>query len=86
MRSFFLLGSFTLFAACSEAPLEDQGEEAAAQIEKQIEGDAQSLEEAADEAVRVLKSEIEEDLEDDGFANPPPATALTDQNEEQENP
>lgn len=70
MRATGLLAlSVLVLSACSDAPLEDQGEEEVAAIEKQIEGDAKSLEAAADEAVRELKSEIETDLSADGVAS-----------------
>lgn len=71
MRKFCLLIlSFGILGACSETPLEDQNEDEVTAIEKQIEGDAKSLEAAADEAVKELKLEIEADLSDDGIATP----------------
>lgn len=82
MHKPLLLASLSLLTACSEAPLEDQGEEAAIQIEKQIEGDAKSLEEAADEAVKVLESDIEEDLTADGFARPVPTIPRATEDQE----
>lgn len=82
MRQLIFLTSLSLLAACSEAPIEDQGEAAIAEIEKQIEGDARSLEEAADEAVKVLESEIEEELTADGFSPALPATQRVTENPE----
>ncbi len=83
MRRLPLLVAISILTACSEAPLEDQSEEAAAEIEKQIQGDAKSLEEAADEAVRVLESEIEEELTADGFARPVPTSPRVSDDQEQ---
>lgn len=82
MRRLSLFASLSILAACSEAPLDDQNEETAVQIEKQIEGDAKSLEEAADAAVKVLESEIDENLEADGFVRPVPTVPTTTQNQE----
>ena len=45
-------------SACSENPIEEQGEDAIAELDRQIERDANSLEEAADEAVQALEAEI----------------------------
>lgn len=70
MRAPALFLSLLMLAACSDAPSVDQGEGTAVAIEKQIEGDAKSLEAAADEAVNVLHSKMEEDLKADGFAKP----------------
>lgn len=64
-RTFLL--SFLLLLGCSETPIEEQDDAAAAEIEKQIEGDAKSLEEAAAEAVNVLETEIEDDLVSAGY-------------------
>ncbi|MEP2102362.1 MAG: hypothetical protein ABJP02_12730 [Parasphingorhabdus sp.] len=65
-----LVIGLALLSACSDAPSETEGEEEVTAIEKQIEGDAKSLEAAADEAVKELKSEIEADLSDDGVSTP----------------
>ena len=70
MRTPALLLCLSLLAACSDAPPEGQGEGSAVAIEKQIEGDAKSLEAAADEAVNVLHSKMEAELKADGFARP----------------
>ena len=59
-------------AACSETPIEEQGEEAVAEMEGLIDREAQSLEQAADEAVKALASEIDAELADDGIAAPEP--------------
>ncbi len=78
-------GTYPLFlglialSACSDAPMEDQGEEEVTAIEKQIEGDAKSLEAAADEAVKELKSEIETDLTADGITTPTISTTQSSQ-------
>lgn len=70
MRASYLLilGSL-IVGACADTPTEDQGQEEVATIENQVEGDAKSLEAAADEAVQELKSEIEADLSADGVVN-----------------
>ncbi len=57
-------------SACSETPIEEQGEDAIAELDRQIERDANSLEEAADEAVQALEAEIAAELEDDGITAP----------------
>ncbi len=62
-----LVPALILLGACSDSPTDDQGEDEKAAIEKQIEGDAKSLEAAADEAVQELQTEIESELEDDGI-------------------
>ena len=82
MRRFILFVSLFALAACSEAPLEDQSERAAAEIEKQIQGDAKSLEAAADEAVKILKSEIDEDLKADGVIESVQETSAVSGNRE----
>lgn len=74
-----LVIGFVVLSGCSDAPLEDQGEEEVIAIEKQIEGDAKSLEAAADEAVKELKSEIETDLSADGVASPATSAAQNSQ-------
>ncbi|GAA0481914.1 hypothetical protein GCM10009096_25200 [Parasphingorhabdus litoris] len=70
LKYYLLCTSILLLGGCSDAPRDDLGEDEATAIEKQIEGDAKSLEAAADEAVKELKSEIEADLSDDGIATP----------------
>lgn len=57
-------------AACSETPVEEQGDEAIAETEKQIQEEAQSLEEAADEAVKLLEQDIDAQLAADGIGAP----------------
>ena len=59
-----------LVAACSETPVEEQGEEAVAEREMQIEEDALSLEEAADEAVKALEADIDSQLAAEGIRAP----------------
>lgn len=59
-----------LLAACSETPVEEMGDEAIAEMEREIQEDAQSLEEAADAAVKVLEEEIDAQLADDGIGAP----------------
>lgn len=82
MRQLIFFVSLSVLAACSEAPIEEQGEAAVVEIEKQIEGDARSLEEAAEEAVKVLEAEIEEELRADGFPRPRSATTRVAENPE----
>lgn len=59
-----------VLASCSETPVEEQGDEAIAEMETRIQEDAQSLEEAADEAVKVLAEDIDAELAADGFVEP----------------
>ena len=59
-------------AACSETPIEEQGDEAVAEMEGLIDREAQSLQQAADEAVKALEEEIDAELADDGIAAPQP--------------
>ncbi len=74
MRIYALLAaSALLLSACSETPVEEKGDEAVAEMEKQIEQDAQSLEEAADEAVKAMAEDIDAELAADGIAGPAPA-------------
>jgi hypothetical protein len=65
-----LVPALLMLAACSEAPMEERGEEAIAELEKQIEDDAQSLELAADEAVKALAEDIDAELAADGIGGP----------------
>lgn len=51
-------------SACSETPLEERDEAEFIEIEKQIEADALSLEQAADEAVKILEADLASDLPD----------------------
>ena len=62
--------AFLMLAACSETPLEERGEEAIKELEVKIEEDAQSLEEAADEAAKVLAEDIDAQLAADGVGAP----------------
>ena len=59
-----------LFGACSETPVEEKGDEAIAEMEKQIEQDALSLEQAADKAAKALAEDIDAELAADGIAEP----------------
>ena len=65
-----LLPAIVLLAACSETPVEDMGEEAIAAHEQQIEEDALSLEQAADEAVKALEEDIDAELNAEGIGAP----------------
>ena len=73
MKSLCIIApALVILAACSETPIEDQGEEAIAEMETEIEEDAQSLEEAADEAVKTLAEDIDAQLADDGIGGAEP--------------
>ena len=65
-----LVPALVMLAACSETPIEEQGEEAIAEQEIQIQEDAQSLEEAADAAVKALEEDIDAELAADGIRDP----------------
>jgi len=65
-----ILPAALILAACSETPVEEKGDEAIAEHEIQIEQDAQSLEEAADKAVKALEADIDAELASDGIADP----------------
>ncbi len=67
-----LVPALLVVAACSETPVEEQGEEAIAEREIEIEEDARSLEEAADEAVRALEEDIDAELAAEGIGGPEP--------------
>lgn len=67
MRALIPFLGLLVLAACSDGSPENQEEGSAVAIEKQIEGDAKSLEAAADEAVNVLKSKEEEELQNEGI-------------------
>ena len=63
-------------SACSETPLEERDDAVIAETEKQIESDAQSLEEAADEAVKILEADLAAELPDPDLnieTGPPPS-------------
>ena len=62
-----LIPALLMLAACSETPVEERGEAAIAEMEQKIEEDAQSLEEAADEAAEVLAKEIDAQLATEGI-------------------
>lgn len=59
-----------ILAACSETPVEEKGDAAIAEMEAEIEQDAQTLEEAADEAVKALAEDIDAELAADGIGDP----------------
>ena len=65
-----LIPALLMLAACSETPVEERGEAAIAEMEQKIEDDAQSLEEAADEAAEVLAKEIDAQLATEGIGAP----------------
>ncbi|MEJ6595462.1 hypothetical protein [Parasphingorhabdus sp.] len=65
-----ILPAALILAACSETPVEDKGNEAIAEMENQIEQESQSLEEAADKAVKALEEDIDAELATDGIADP----------------
>lgn len=80
MRALRLLGlGALLLAACSETPMEEKGDAAIAEMEAEIEEDARSLEEAADEAAKVMAEEIDAELAADGITAPA-ATSETSAN------
>lgn len=64
--SFFILPFFFL-VGCSETNLDDLDEGELDEIESQVEKDATSLTEAADEAVKLLEEEIQSELDSDGI-------------------
>jgi len=68
MRYLVLLSAGALLVSCSETPLEEQSDVERSETDKQVEADAQSLEEAADKAVKVLEKEIEAELAEEGMA------------------
>ncbi|SIN98034.1 hypothetical protein SAMN02745824_2518 [Parasphingorhabdus marina DSM 22363] len=70
MKQTAIIPAIILLASCSETPIEEQGEEAIAEMERQIEQDARSLEEAAAEAVQALEQDIADELEADGIGAP----------------
>lgn len=77
MRSPSLLAlGLVLLAACSETPVEEKGDAAIAEMEAEIEQDARSLEEAADQAAKVMAEDIDAELAADGIGAPvtPPET------------
>lgn len=55
-----------MVAGCSETNLDDLDNQELEQIENQVTEDAQSLTEAADEAVKLLEEEIQSELDADG--------------------
>ena len=78
---FLLVSAALILSACSETPIEEQNETEMAETEKEIAAEAKSIEEAADEAVKVLEEEIEAELQDDGITSSEPAPAPTDNDE-----
>jgi len=75
---YLLVPAVLLLASCSETPVEEKGDAAIAEHEIEIEQDALSLEQAADEAVKVLEEDIDAELAADGIGDP------ADQPEEKE--
>jgi len=65
-----LMPAVLLFASCSETPVEEKGDAAIAEHEIEIEQDALSLEQAADEAVKVMEEDIDAKLAADGIGDP----------------
>lgn len=63
---FFILAPIVLCMGCSETNLDELDDDEIAETEKEVEADAQSLEEAADEAVKVLQAEIQTELDNEG--------------------
>lgn len=63
--AYFIL-PFALLAACSETNLDDLNDGELEEIEKQVEEDAKSLIEAADEAVIAMEEDIQAELNADG--------------------
>ena len=59
-----------VLGGCSETPVEEKGDEAIAAHEQQIQEDAKSLEQAADEAVKAMEEDIDAQLAADGIADP----------------
>ncbi|MEH6662055.1 MAG: hypothetical protein V7679_10435 [Parasphingorhabdus sp.] len=71
MRALPILGlSALLLTACSETPVEEKGDEAIAEMEAEIEQEARSLEEAADQAAKVMAEDIDAELSADGITAP----------------
>ncbi|MEL6875441.1 MAG: hypothetical protein AAGM33_08160 [Pseudomonadota bacterium] len=81
MKRMILIAAMMLVTSCSETPIEEQGEEAIAEMEKQIEEDARSLEAAAAEAVTILEEDIAEELEADGIGAPDEAPTEASENQ-----
>jgi len=67
-----------MLAGCSETPVEEKGDEAIAEHEQQIKEDAQSLEQAADEAVKAMEEDIDAELAADGIGDPAAQPAPAD--------
>ncbi|NCN83252.1 MAG: hypothetical protein GW808_03965 [Sphingomonadales bacterium] len=67
---YLLVPAVLLLASCSETPVEEKGDAAIAEHEIEIEQDALSLEQAADEAVKVLEEDIDAELAADGIGDP----------------
>lgn len=71
--------SIAMMTACSEPDLSDMDEEELEDIERQVEADAKSLADAADEAVKVLEEEVQAELDEDGIGanteSPTPTSA-----------
>jgi hypothetical protein len=83
MRALIVLSGLLLLTACSDPSPENADEGSAVAIERQIEGDAKSLEAAADEAVNVLKSKEADKLQNDGVVIPLPIDQQMTDDQEQ---
>ncbi|VAW00890.1 hypothetical protein MNBD_ALPHA04-1921 [hydrothermal vent metagenome] len=77
-RAPILLVAISL-AACSETKVEQQDAATVAELEKVIEAEAKSLEEAAKEAVKILDAEIESDLKSEGVTLPSESKPATEE-------
>lgn len=84
MRALIVLSGLLLLTACSDPSPENTDEGSAVAIERQIEGDAKSLEAAADEAVNVLKSKEADRLQNDGVVIPLPIDQQMTDDQEQD--
>lgn len=83
-KIFFVLPLF-LMMACSETNLDDLDTGELEEIEKQVEEEAQSLAEAAAEAVQVLEEDVSSELAEDGIAvsDSNPSTSIEQDEQEQ---
>ncbi len=69
-RLIYLLAPLSLATGCSETNMDDLNEDELTEIEAEVEVNAKTLEEAADEAVKVLEQDIETELDEDNFGVP----------------
>lgn len=77
--------SIAMMTACSEPDLSDLDEGELEDIERQVEADAKSLADAADEAVKVLEEEVQAELDEDGIGanTEPPTPTSAEESDEQ---